>query len=270
MSRRGMNRQMECGPVSSSRGFGLAVAPGGLASPHRSPSFVASTAGGRLLLHDELSVTNRGRRRHDSVHLYAASGGGEGRRRTRSRGASKDGREHRIPRLARLRSLRGTAAGPRVDFAASRSDAAAVTARTTTAVPAARGSPTGVLARPYARLLCGLRQNETDVRTSLSTRSPGRGRRSEDRGLSGRGRPVAARSENLTRRRCSAIQQILRDVGLTHGWVRSRARGSAYYAYASILDQTTRRLVRPPLRGRLWLGGALFRVVETDVSRRRS
>lgn len=204
----------------------------------------------------ELSLTNRGTTAATVRFTYSAAFGGGGGSATDSLPA---GRQKTVPDAIQYLISIGTpipSSGNRggvlrVDFAGlSSADAGAATARTTTAVPGGRAG----LSYPAfgdgiggAAYLCGLRQDATDRSNValLNAGSAGAGdivlRLTASSGDPGA--PVSRVLPDLTLAPGAFTQytEILKGVGLDRGYVRvDRISGRApYYAYATILDQTT-------------------------------
>lgn len=232
-----------------------------LASASDSASFtvpiVISSAGlAGSFYSSELSVTNRGTTNSTLRFTYTAAFGGGGGQATDTLPA---GRQKTVPdAVSYLISLglpipaSGNRGGVlRVDFTGlSSPDAGAVTVRTTTAVTGGRaglsypGVGAGIGGTAF---LCGLRQDATD-RSNVALLNMG-GTGAGDvvlriTAFSGdAGTPGARALPDLTLAPGAFRQytEILKDVGLSRGWVRiDRVSGRApYYAYATILDQTT-------------------------------
>ena len=204
----------------------------------------------------ELSLTNRGTTAATVRFTYSAAFGGGGGSATDSLPA---GRQKTVPDAIQYLISIGTpipSSGNRggvlrVDFAGlSSSDAGAATVRTTTAVSNGRAGlsyPAFGAGIGGAAYLCGLRQDGTD-RSNVALLNAG-GTGAGDivlrlTAFSGDpGAPVSRVLPDLTLAPGAFTQytEILKGVGLDRGYVRvDRISGTApYYAYATILDQTT-------------------------------
>ncbi len=204
----------------------------------------------------ELSLTNRGTTAATLRFTYSAAFGGGGGSATDTLPA---GRQKTVADAIQYLISIGTpipASGNRggvlrVDFTGlSSADAGAATARTTTAVPGGRAG----LSYPAfgdgiggAAYLCGLRQDATDRSNValLNAGSPGAGsvvlRLTASSGDPAN--PVSRVLPDVTLAPGAFTQytEILKSVGLDRGYVRvDRISGRApYFAYATILDQTT-------------------------------
>ncbi len=234
----------------------------------------------------ELSLTNRGTTTATIRYTYTAAFGGGG-------GSATDtlapGRQITFAdAIAYLISIglpipaSGDRGGVlRADFTGlSSPDAAAITARTTTAVSGGRaGLSYPAISRGLGGVayLCGLRQNATD-RSNVALLNAGP-EGSGDVVLRIKvfsGNPAAPEPRILPDLTLSPggfkqYTQILRDVGLEEGYVRVEpVSGKApYYAYATILDQATSdgSFVPPLTEDQVWAPGGttLPVVVETSA-----
>ena len=204
----------------------------------------------------ELSLTNRGTTPATVTFTYTPAFGGGGGSATDTLPA---GRQKTVADAIQYLISIGTpipASGNRggvlrIDFTGlSSADAGAATVRTTTAVPGGRAG----LSYPAfgdgiggASYLCGLRQDAVDRSNValLNAGGPGAGdvvlRLTAFSGDPGA--PVTHVLPDLTLSPGAFLQytEILKGVGLDRGYVRvDRVSGNApYYAYATILDQTT-------------------------------
>jgi len=234
----------------------------------------------------ELSLTNRGTTAATVRFTYTAAFGGGGGSATDSLAA---GRQRTVPdAIAYLISIglpipaTGDRGGVlRADFTGlSSADAAAITARTTTAVPGGRA---GLSYPAFSRglggpaYLCGLRQNAND-RSNVALLNAGPAGSGDVilRIKVYSGNPASAEPHvlpdlTLPPGGFKQYNQILRDAGLEAGFVRIEpvAGTAPYYAYATILDQTTSdgSFVPPLTEDEVWAPGGttLPVVVETSV-----
>ena len=204
----------------------------------------------------ELSLTNRGTTAATVRFTYNAAFGGGG-------GSAADtlpaGRQKTVPdAIEYLISLgipipaSGNRGGVlRVDFTGlSSTDAGSATARTTTAVPGGRAGlsyPAFGAGLGGAAFLCGLRQDVADRSNVALLNAGGAGagdivlRLTAFSGDAGALAPYIFPDLSLAPGAFRQYTEILKDAGLAKGYVRiDRISGTApYYAYATILDQTT-------------------------------
>ena len=239
----------------------------------------------------ELSLTNRGTTAATVRFTYTAAFGGGGGSATDTLAA---GRQKTVPdAIAYLISIgtpipdSGNRGGVlRVDFTGlSSADAGAATVRTTTALPGGRAG----LSYPAvgngiggAAYLCGLRQDAADRSNVALLNAAGPGAGDVVLRLTVfSGDPAAPATRvlpdvTLAPGAFTQYTEILKGVGLDRGYVRiDRVSGRApYYAYATILDQTTSDgSFVPPLADDVAYaasGLTLPVVVETSASRPRS
>jgi hypothetical protein len=220
----------------------------------------------------ELSLTNRGATTATLTFTYTAAFGGGG-------GTATDtlapGRQKTVPdAIAYLISIglpipgSGNRGGVlRVDYKGlSSADAAAVTARTTTAVPGGRAGlayaafANGLRGRAY---LFGLRQNAAD-RSNVAVLNAGPAGSGDAvlRITVFSGDPAAPASKTLPDVTLAPggfqqFTEILKDVGFDRGYVRVEPVSDSrapYYAYATILDQITSdgSFVPPLIEDEVW------------------
>ncbi len=237
----------------------LAVAGRAVASDSASftvPIVISSSGLAGSFYTSELSLTNRGTTAATVRFTYSAAFGGGGGTATDTLPA---GRQKTVPdAIQYLISIgvpmpsSGNRGGVlRVDFTdLSSEDAGSATVRTTTAVSGGRaglsypGFGAGIGGAAY---LCGLRQDGTD-RSNVALLNAGAAGAGDVvlrlTVLSGdAAAPISRVLPNLTLSPGAFRQytEILKDVGLDRGYVRVEVvSGSApYYAYATILDQST-------------------------------
>lgn len=204
----------------------------------------------------ELSLTNRGTTTATVTFTYTAAFGGGGGSATDTLAA---GRQKTVPdAIQYLISIglpipaSGNRGGVlRIDFTGlSSADAGAGTVRTTTALPGGRAGlsyPAFADGIGGAAYLCGLRQNATDRSNValLNAGGPGAGdvvlRLTAFNGDPGAPATRVLPDVTLSPGAFTQYTEILKGVGLDRGYVRvDRISGRApYYAYATILDQTT-------------------------------
>ena len=204
----------------------------------------------------ELSLTNRGATAATLRFTYTAAFGGGGGTGTDTLAAGRqktvaDAIQYLISIGVPIPSSGNRGGVLRVDFTGlSTSDAGAVTVRTTTAVSGGRAGlsypafASGLGGRAY---LCGLRQNGTD-RSNVALLNAGAAGAGDVvlRLTAFSGDPAAPASSvlpDLTLAPGGFFQytEILKGPGFENGWVRIEqiSGTSNYYAYATILDQTT-------------------------------
>ncbi len=204
----------------------------------------------------ELSLTNRGTTAATLKFTYTAAFGGGGGTGTDTLAAGRQKTvADAIPYLVSIGvpiPSSGNRGGVlRVDFTGlSASDAGAVTVRTTTAVSGGRAGlsyPAFASGLGGTSYLCGLRQNGSD-RSNVALLNVGSAAAGDVvlRLTAFSGDPAAPASRVLPDLTLSPggffqYTEILKDPGYENGWVRiEQVSGTApYYAYATILDQTT-------------------------------